>query len=489
MGVSKGWKQAAGYFAGRRPAGQEDSSSSTQQPESYPNGSMSNRTFRDQGNSRNSIQYPELPYKAPDDSGHEVPVLGADTPWSDDPRMDNENRLGTINAPEMPRAGASSPKLRQQIKDMNDYLKHVGAQHERDQKALKLAHGTETEKLTTILRDRDREIALLKKNIQQTATDAGRLRTELQAAKNDVEQGRRRAAQDLENKTRTLKKDLAIAKDDNSRIEQRLKSEHSVVVASLNTEMQRVTSVASRDAENMSQQHKRAVEDIKLQHRTDLSRKDEEHERNVRKLRSEVEELNEAWLTRDEETFQAEIFSTKGILSETDGKLRERVVELQRMIDDLSSTAWKPEQEGMERVLKSMGSGQHSERALKKAIVQDVIWSTLFRWIFCSPFRMFGEEGKKLEAEWNDACGKGAYLIVLKQSARTFLIDYRRVLRQRFVHMALTSHQNRALALHDDERMPRNFDDSNTAITCRSTSKSEEGVQRDTRRSNIGIGR
>jgi DNA repair exonuclease SbcCD ATPase subunit len=41
-----------------------------------------------------------------------------------------------------------------------------------------------------------------------------------------------------------------------------------------------------------------------------------------------------------------------------------------------------------------------NEKRLKRRILGDLIWNLLFQHIFCSPFRVFGEEGQDLEANW-----------------------------------------------------------------------------------------
>jgi hypothetical protein len=39
--------------------------------------------------------------------------------------------------------------------------------------------------------------------------------------------------------------------------------------------------------------------------------------------------------------------------------------------------------------------------------LQDTVWVVLEENIFCSPFRVFGEESRSLESKWNDEYGKG----------------------------------------------------------------------------------
>lgn len=49
------------------------------------------------------------------------------------------------------------------------------------------------------------------------------------------------------------------------------------------------------------------------------------------------------------------------------------------------------------------------QRRLKKLILGDAIWTTLYQWIFCSPFRVLGKEGERLEADWNKLFPSGMF--------------------------------------------------------------------------------
>jgi hypothetical protein len=42
------------------------------------------------------------------------------------------------------------------------------------------------------------------------------------------------------------------------------------------------------------------------------------------------------------------------------------------------------------------------QQSFKKQVLQDMIWGILQQYIFASPFRPFGEEGRKLETAWRN---------------------------------------------------------------------------------------
>ena len=43
--------------------------------------------------------------------------------------------------------------------------------------------------------------------------------------------------------------------------------------------------------------------------------------------------------------------------------------------------------------------------------MQNTLWVILYEMIFCTPFRVFGEEGVKLDMQWLDKYGQGKLLI------------------------------------------------------------------------------
>ena len=89
-----------------------------------------------------------------------------------------------------------------------------------------------------------------------------------------------------------------------------------------------------------------------------------------------------------------------------DEQIRGKFSEIEQMVDSLGRLQWKQDPAvWTSEVLRSI-DGKCVGRVLKKAIVQDLVWSILFDYIFCIPFRIFGVEGRLLEKEWNEQCGQ-----------------------------------------------------------------------------------
>ncbi|PPJ50336.1 hypothetical protein CBER1_05918 [Cercospora berteroae] len=107
-----------------------------------------------------------------------------------------------------------------------------------------------------------------------------------------------------------------------------------------------------------------------------------------------------ALLSRDDEVYQAAMFSTANLPHKTDPQLKESFSEIENLINDISGVSWKADQSICPEKVLQRHSAKHSIRRVKKAILQDIIWSALHRFVFASPFRVFGELGKELELQW-----------------------------------------------------------------------------------------
>jgi hypothetical protein len=158
------------------------------------------------------------------------------------------------------------------------------------------------------------------------------------------------------------------------------------------------------DLESQQAQFTRKVEEIKegckFQLGKLISKLDEIEAKHVAELRElrgsfehEIEAYCEALLTRDKFT------------PIPDPEITSRFVALTQEVHALSLIEWKADRKKWStQVLHQLSD---NERSLKQQILKDIIWRALQEYIFCSPFRILGEEGKVLEKQWNDACGQG----------------------------------------------------------------------------------
>ena len=171
---------------------------------------------------------------------------------------------------------------------------------------------------------------------------------------------------------------------------------------------------ADRKEKRMAAEQTRTVQDLNQSHAAKVAQMMAfeqqliaKHDQQTKRLQGEVQGLNEALLTRDDEIYQGTIFTAPDLPRKPDDKIRDQFLEMQQMVETLGRLTWKQNQQvWTDSVLQDIGR-QQVPRALKKGILQHIMWTLLFNRVFCSPFRLFGEEGTQLESEWNEQCGKG----------------------------------------------------------------------------------
>jgi malate synthase len=113
----------------------------------------------------------------------------------------------------------------------------------------------------------------------------------------------------------------------------------------------------------------------------------------------------QAALRKDVEYPNGELLARDPYTPLTDHELKSPFQGLGNEIDALSRLKWKSNQAEWPNDL--LGRLSDNQRKVKKQLAQDIVWIILYEKIFCSPFRVFGEEGQRLELQWNEAYGKG----------------------------------------------------------------------------------
>jgi chromosome segregation ATPase len=110
-------------------------------------------------------------------------------------------------------------------------------------------------------------------------------------------------------------------------------------------------------------------------------------------------------LRRDIEAYSGALLARDDFKLMSDNQVEARFLDLAQEVDDLARLEWKPNQKDWtDQVLLRLARNQ---RLLRKQILQDSVWVILHEYIFCSPFRILGEEGRSLESQWSDEYGKG----------------------------------------------------------------------------------
>lgn len=157
------------------------------------------------------------------------------------------------------------------------------------------------------------------------------------------------------------------------------------------------------------------------------------------RLRGDIESLNGALLARDR------------FIPIADHELESRFLDLAEEIDQLARFEWHFEQSDWTGHLLNRFS--KNPKRLKKELLQDSLWMILYESIFCSPFRIFGEEGRNLEAQWNDAFGKG--WCHLSPLLERFLKLNRLPKGERILQLANTRTGRRTMEVRDHQAVSR----------------------------------
>lgn len=185
-----------------------------------------------------------------------------------------------------------------------------------------------------------------------------------------------------------------------------LKQEHKVEEEQLRQMISNLKQGHATELERREKWHNQEVSKLKSSFKEIMSQKQAAHAAAEKSLREEIAAYSGALLARDKNDFN--MVERDVLESMSDDEIEGRFVDLVQDVDGLSRLEWKPNPRGWTtQILRSLSSNQ---RLLKKQILQDIIWVILHEFIFCSPFRIFGEEGQALESQWNKECGTGKLL-------------------------------------------------------------------------------
>jgi hypothetical protein len=90
-----------------------------------------------------------------------------------------------------------------------------------------------------------------------------------------------------------------------------------------------------------------------------------------------------------------------------DYDLANRFQKLANEVDGFARVRWDIKRESAWPFPDEVIRKSQNERITKKNIVLNTLWVILYEGIFCTPFRVLGEEGKSLEKKWMEKYGQG----------------------------------------------------------------------------------
>lgn len=162
-----------------------------------------------------------------------------------------------------------------------------------------------------------------------------------------------------------------------------------------NERAQLLSEVAETEA-NLKREAEEAEAQMKKKYDKMFAEVGERHEKEKEQLRKDRDAYSAALLDRDKVRDKIEFLS--------DVQVTSKFHKLVKEVEELARLEWKRDPD-IEALVKSLSV---QPTTLMRQILQDTIWVVLHEFIFCSPFRIFGEEGKRLQAEWVEQCGEGA---------------------------------------------------------------------------------
>lgn len=134
------------------------------------------------------------------------------------------------------------------------------------------------------------------------------------------------------------------------------------------------------------------------------------HESSIAIKDNHAAELTDALLAKDNDAYLPATLGVAELLQYEDAQIKTKLVALVRLVDELARLEWQTQQQVWTEQILSGLDIHENPRLLKRSILQDSIWTTLHKYVFGSPFRMFGEEGKLLDNEWKTKHGQGLFL-------------------------------------------------------------------------------
>jgi hypothetical protein len=274
---------------------------------------------------------------------------------------------------------------------------------------------------------------------------------------------------------------------------QKLKDDHLEKQTQLETR-----SAAERDRlkdtiKDLKKQHADDLSELKLTHAREIGKIDDEHEAVVTQLKTQrdqiekktklewqedVKRLKQEWqddvkgLKQNIESVNKILFARERFTPMPDRVLGEKFSSLVHDVQNLARQTWRSDQlVWSDSVMRSVTK---NPPRLREQLLQDGIWWILHDCVFCSPFRMFGDEGRLLEERWNTACGRGKTISIFEH-VNSCADGNRLRIADRRIHLAKAGTGDRALAMGSSQAVSNSPE--RTCLTSRPSSSDKERFQ------------
>jgi hypothetical protein len=285
--------------------------------------------------------------------------------------------------------------------EANNQVDSLIAQHTQDADQRDKTHKAE---ISHIEQEHDKYISIYQQKIESVKDEAESKRQKQESA---YDEQIAQLIREHDGKVAQLQAELAQVTEDERQRRQDLTECHDTQQAQIAEEHKQALSRINEELAEVIQDNEEQIARLKESHVAEQAQRDLNFAQATRQLREDTQKLNAALLTRDDQLYQGELFTTSHLPTRPDEQIRGKFSAIEQMVDNLGRLLWKQEPVVWTvEVLRSV-SGNRTDRVLKKAIVQDLVWGLLFAHVFGSPFRVFGAQGRLLEEEWNEQCGQG----------------------------------------------------------------------------------
>jgi hypothetical protein len=381
---------------------------------------------------------PSKPGQKPDDSedeseeedGYES-ATGQQSPWEmDKPGNELNHILETIKSAlqdDPLAAPITSLKQAKSLETINWAASYIATVVTRQKSQLEELHGKvnvmESEKsafeslkiqLTTELSALKQSYKVLeaeKRKFELAYEDARKQRETLERRSLKEHHEIQSALQRSENEKLLLSQDIQREQAEKKSLKAQYNNERVSLTSSHTRELEQIRNEHSRQIEEHHQSSKAREEEIKRLHKLALQRKESLYQAEMEKLNSLKEELTGELLKRDH------------FNSLRDRDVQVRFNALVDKVDLLARIEWSDRVSKSWPIQPRLLYGATNKREAKQYVLQDRLWRTLYFRVFCSPFRMLGEEGKALEQQWLVSSGISKSWVSLRDGAN---VGYRK---------------------------------------------------------------
>jgi chromosome segregation ATPase len=202
---------------------------------------------------------------------------------------------------------------------------------------------------------------------------------------------------------------------------EQLRSHHATMVQELTSnygaEVQVILQDHMDEAQKVRWDHQKEFQQLQQDHQNELQMLGERHDAAVKESQTAQEAKTSALLSKfetDTRQMREDIESLAGTLlvreqftAIPDARLNRKFSDLVEAVQNLARSQWNVSTQPENWTAKVIEQLPTNSRRLQRHVLQDMTWTILHEQIFCSPFRVLGDEGTKLEQNWSYDCGGG----------------------------------------------------------------------------------